>query len=330
MHPSPTISLIVTCYNHERYVEQCLDSIAAQTFTDFETVIVDDCSTDGSARRIRRWLDTHDLEARFLVNDRNLGMCAARNLGLQHCTGEYLASLSADDWYDPAKFQREVEFFQCLEDDVVAVFGNMRLVDDEGKGDTSWFPDQVPMDPPLEGDVFARLLQSNFIPAPATTARRQAVVAGGGYDESLVYEDYDIWLRLARSSQFRYLPYRTVNYRVHASNFSIDPARRISMQLSTARLLAKWFGTSDAATDEFIARRVWAIALRIYVEDPTSALPLLRDRRVRSGAVRREMVAALAGVPGFRMLVDRWLRWRLRRAGVGGRGELTDRSSEYL
>ena len=84
---TPAVSQIVFTYNHERFVEQCLDSVAAQTFDDFELIIIDDCSTDRTVERIESWLSESPLEARLVVNERNLGICATRNIALRALPG---------------------------------------------------------------------------------------------------------------------------------------------------------------------------------------------------------------------------------------------------
>jgi glycosyltransferase involved in cell wall biosynthesis len=112
---APAVSVTVTTYNHERFVEQCLDSLAKQTFNDFETVIVDDCSTDRTVERIEAWLANNSFNAQLLVNHRNLGICATRNRVLRRCRGQFLSSLSGDDYCEPDKIQRQLQFFEKLD-----------------------------------------------------------------------------------------------------------------------------------------------------------------------------------------------------------------------
>ncbi len=78
----PTVSVLALSYNHERFVDESLDAIGKQTFRDFELIIVDDCSTDDTARRVEHWLERTGFPATFVRNETNLGVSASRNLGL--------------------------------------------------------------------------------------------------------------------------------------------------------------------------------------------------------------------------------------------------------
>ena len=169
---TPAVSLIVITRNHERYIEQALDSVARQTLRGFHVVIVDDCSTDGNVERIRAWLARAPVSAELIANARNLGMCRSRNLALSRCRGEFVCSLSGDDYYEPDRLERQLQFFRTQDRSVAAVFGRTRVVDEHGHELGVWF-EGVPDVP--EGRIFERLLQRNFIPAPAVMVRRAAI-----------------------------------------------------------------------------------------------------------------------------------------------------------
>jgi glycosyltransferase involved in cell wall biosynthesis len=250
---TPAVSQLVTAYNHERFVEQCLDSIARQTFDDFELVIVDDCSTDRTVERIKAWLRNCPINARLVVNERHLGICATRNVALQHCHGEFLSSISADDYYEPDKIERQYRFWEELDRSVAAVFSNMRHVDERGREIGFGYPSGYP---PFEGRIFDRLIEHNFVKAPTVMSRRTALEEVGGYDESLFYEDFDMWLKLADRYEFRFVPGLLVNYRVLPSSAARNPAYAAVRHESRARVLLKWYGR-DARTDEIIVRRAW-------------------------------------------------------------------------
>ena len=95
----PEISVLIPIYNVESYLEECLDSLRAQTFRDFEAICINDGSTDGSRDIIQKYLD---LDSRFKVIDKpNSGYGASMNLGLEQATGTYLAILESDDKFEP-------------------------------------------------------------------------------------------------------------------------------------------------------------------------------------------------------------------------------------
>jgi len=301
MSPSsqPLVSVLVTCFNHEQYVEQALDSVAAQTYDNLEMVIVDDCSTDASAHRIRRWIDGVEFEAVLVVNERNLGVCATRNVGLQLCRGDFVSSLSADDWYEPDKIGRQVEFFGALEGDVSSVFGNMRLVDEHGSASGTFYPDTVPDEGRADGHIFDRLLRKNFLPAPTVMTRRAAFDQVGRYDESLSYDDADMWLRLASRFRFAYLPGVVVNHRVLGRSLSRDPARWVEHQESCVALLSKWFG-KDEESDQVILDRIWTCGVSVFLVDARRGRTILSDPRLTHGRHGRRWFVRIAAIPGTR------------------------------
>ena len=99
--PIPKISIIIPVYNTQNYVLACLESIVAQTFRDYEVIIVNDGSTDNSESLISQFITERDLKNFILITQENKGLCAARNTGLSHARGEWIAFVDSDDWMGP-------------------------------------------------------------------------------------------------------------------------------------------------------------------------------------------------------------------------------------
>jgi len=277
---TPAVTLMVITYNHERYVDECLRAVAAQTFTDLEVIVIDDASTDGTVERIRPWLDRLPFATRLLVNERNLGICATRNRAIAATSGSFLCSVSGDDFYEPEKIASQHAVISTLDESVAMVFSNMRVVDDDGTPRGLWFTDGRP---PAEGHIFERLVEGNFIPAPTAMTRRAAVLSVGGYDESLYYEDYDMWLRLADRYEFRFVPGDLVNYRWTGTSASRNPRSAARMLESRARLLMKW-SDRDPRTAAIVRDRAWRNARRAL--------------RLRPGARPRDAARGRRAAPG--------------------------------
>ncbi len=291
---APAISLVVHAYNHERFVDECLASISKQTFADFEVLVVDDCSSDRTAERIRAWLPSAPVETRMYVNERNLGICASRNRALSRCRGEFVAGLSGDDFYEPDKLERQYRFFEQLDETTVAVFSNMREIDEHGRPLGPWFR---PGKPPAEGRIFEQLVRHNYLPAPTVLTRRAAIEEVGGYDETLSYEDLDMWLKLADRYEFRYLPGELVNYRILGSSLSRNPAYAAARHETRARVLLRWYGR-DPRTDAVILSRAWKNGRRALAADRRRGRRILRDVFNVRPSVGRRVGLALAAVPG--------------------------------
>ena len=114
---APKVSVLVPVCNVERYLEECLDSLLAQTFADFEVLCINDGSTDGSRAIIQRYLDVDD---RFRVIDKpNSGYGASMNMGLGHAIGEYIAILESDDFFEPNALELLVDAAEQNQSDVV-------------------------------------------------------------------------------------------------------------------------------------------------------------------------------------------------------------------
>lgn len=203
----PWVSVICTCYNHVDYVEECLQSVAAQTYANLELIIIDNGSSDGSGAVIRAFCKQYP-RAQFIQNTSNRGLCQAFNQGLRRSTGQFIIDLAADDVLLPDRVAKQVEQFRSLPDYYGVVFSNAAYIDGQGKQTGLHFPtgpDGRTTQFVPTGDVFREVLSRYFINTPTMMMRRELLTALGGYDESLAYEDFDFWVRSARTHRYAYL-----------------------------------------------------------------------------------------------------------------------------
>lgn len=185
-------SVIVPSYNKAPFVEATLDSIANQTYPQLEIVIVDDASSDDSVERIRAWSTRSKRPVQLSVHATNKGVCATLNDGLRVAQGEFVAALAADDLYLPHKIASHVALLRSYPT-ASMVYGDARMEDVGGRVLAPHAPGRN-----RSGDLFMELLAGNFITAAAVTMRGSSLDSVGLYDESLPYEDYDMWLRMAK------------------------------------------------------------------------------------------------------------------------------------
>ncbi len=113
----PKVSVITPTYNVEPYIAQCIESVLAQTLTDWEMILVDDASTDGTVAVIERYLG--DPRIKLFRNETNQGAGYTRNRCLDEATGEWIAILDSDDWYEPNRLERLVQFAEEMKADMV-------------------------------------------------------------------------------------------------------------------------------------------------------------------------------------------------------------------
>ncbi len=213
------VTVIALCYNHERFVIECLESIRAQTFQDFELIITDDCSRDSSPELITNWLAQNRPDGIFIRHDENRGLCRTLNEAISHSHGEFLSMIATDDAWEPDKIERQLNLMRLQPSHVAVVYSDAAQVDEEGRPlhKTVIEGHHEGLEPP-SGKIFSTLADGNFIPAMATLIRRQAIDSVGGYDEGLTYEDYDMWLRLAQHFDFVFCPGTVARYRIVATS----------------------------------------------------------------------------------------------------------------
>lgn len=241
----PLVSIVAACYNHARFLRETLDSIAAQTYPNIELIITDDGSKDDSISIIGKWMQANpQANATLIANPQNEGICKTFNKGLQQSQGKYFQVIACDDVMLPHKIETQVAALEAASLDICMVHSDARVMNENSQTihDSFWdFWDfQIPTAPTL----LEQLIEQNTILAPSVLLRREVVVAEGGYDEALCYEDWDLWLRLARKYTFLKLPNPLVYYRHFSSSNSQTSRFQLKMAKDTVILLDKHKGKS--------------------------------------------------------------------------------------
>ena len=209
----PTISVIMPVYNAARYLNEAVESVLAQTFADFELIVVNDGSTDGSERILHR-LAAKDGRIK-LISRPNTGYVAAIDEAIAASAGQYLARMDADDVCLPERFAKQVALLDARPN--VGVVGtSYDLIDARGRFLHT-------MRQPTSDDALQRACLAGSTPIchPTAMIRRSTLDAVGGYDASAFpAEDLDLWLRLGEVSQLACLPEPLLRYRLHAASIS--------------------------------------------------------------------------------------------------------------
>lgn len=202
---TPLVSVICLCYNHKRFLEASVRSVFDQTWPNLEIIIVDDASTDGSRELLRRYAGQSAVQ--MLLLPENLGNCAAFNRGLALAKGKYIIDLATDDILFPERIEKQVLFFEKLDEEVGVIFSNSEYIDEDDNHLRYHYAvnrEQKAKQAVPEGNVFSKLLSSYFISPPSMMMKKQVLDKLGGYDENLAYEDFDFWVRSARYYQYAY------------------------------------------------------------------------------------------------------------------------------
>lgn len=215
----PKVTVLALAYNHSEFLTETLDSIAGQTFQDFELLVSDDASKDNSATLIQQWQDEHQRAGRLFLHQQNMGLCPTLNELLSHATGEYLQFIACDDHLLPDSLERRVAALDQCGPETAAVFSDALRMDENGNAVPKTFLQRyVKKRPVPAGDLYSQLLLGNFLPGMSVLARRQLVEEVGGFDSELAFEDWDLWQRLTREYEFAYVDEPTVRYRIHSNN----------------------------------------------------------------------------------------------------------------
>jgi glycosyltransferase involved in cell wall biosynthesis len=210
----PLISVCMPVYNAQRYLAAAVESILGQTLGDFEFLILDDGSTDGSPEVVRRYAES---DPRIRLTSRpNKGLAPTLNELIDQARGESLARMDADDVALPERFARQVAYLRA-HPECVLVGCRVRLIDPDGDPLCDWCNRQ---DHEALDAVFLRGEFSTEISHPAIMMRRADVLAVGKYREFPVIEDVDLFLRLAERGRIANLPEVLLLYRIHAENIS--------------------------------------------------------------------------------------------------------------
>ncbi len=200
MDEKPLISVVIPCYNDGKYVEQSVESVLVQTYTNTEIIIVDDGSSDPHTIRILdRLADEKPLR---LIRKGNKGLPAARNTGIEASEGDYILPLDADDYFEPAFIER-----------VLPVL----LSDPEVRAVSSWARKFGVYEGIIElkGGTLRDFVTDSRV-MPASLFRKADWQAVGGFDESMVlgYEDWEFWIRMLKNGgRIHVIPEPLFNYR---------------------------------------------------------------------------------------------------------------------
>lgn len=216
----PKISVIIPAYNVAPYIGETLESVFAQTFTDFEVIVINDGSPD--TQEFERVLTPFRERIRYLTQE-NRGASAARNAGLRAARGEFVAFLDADDFWLPSYLEDQIAVMRERNCDLVCA--DALIVGESPDAGRSYF--EVVMEAALPKEVtFLDLLSGErSLITSGVLVRREHILEVGFFDEKLRNaQDFDLWLRLARrGSRIAYQPRVLLKYRARINSLTGDP-----------------------------------------------------------------------------------------------------------
>src|SRR6266851_288675 len=213
MNSPPTVSVVMSVYNGEAFLPEAVESILAQTFREFEFLVIDDGSKDGTAEILGGYA-SQDRRVR-VVRHENKGRVTSLNVGIGLATGKYIARMDADDVAMPYRLAEQIEFME-RHPEVGLLGGAVELISVTGQVVKTARP---PLD---DSAIKSLMLRYNPMFHPTVVMRKDVALAAGGYRKALLdADDYDLWLRMSERSRLANLGKTMVQYRIHSEQVSI-------------------------------------------------------------------------------------------------------------
>jgi len=293
----PRVSVIMAVHNGERFLREATESILSQTFADFEFIIVDDGSTDGTSGILDSFADPRIVR---IANEKNLGLAASLNLGIAAARAEFIARMDADDVSAPTRLEKQIAYLAASPETVLLGTAYEEI---DATGRVIGFGDPSLRDDDLQAELMSR----NRFCHGSVMMRADALTRVGGYDENYPRsQDYDLWLRLAECGAVANLREYLYRRRMHEGRVSV---RQSDQQTTHARRAA------SAAW----RRRAWTIRLYPPARLTAWARVAVRERRWSAAAallLKSVLRAPWSPVP-WRLAMGR-LAWSAAGAlGVG-------------
>lgn len=212
----PLVSIVIPCYNHGSFVQDCIQSVISQTYQNIELIIIDDGSKDNSVSKIEEM--TEKCKKRFVRFEfrhrANKGLSATLNEALEWCQGEYYSAIASDDILLEDKIENQIQLFvDNNKENIIAVLGNVYFIDEKNeilgsseiKENIIYNFDQI-------------IMHQHLLFAPTQLIETKVIKEVGGYKPGMLIEDWYMWLKLSKIGNILVVPNLFVKYRQHDSN----------------------------------------------------------------------------------------------------------------
>jgi len=247
----PTVSVIIHTYNNEKFIAETVESVLNQTYKDYEIIVVDDGSEDGTRDALIPYMQ----KIRYHYKE-NGGIASAKNAGISLSETEFVAFLDHDDLWVPDKLQLQMEHFNENPQIglVYAKYTSFRdgkeLRTKPEKGYSGW--------------IFKELLAKSFIQTSTVVVKRECLDAAGPYDETFsLGDEYDMFLRIARKFQCGFVDKGLTRYRVHDTNASNNDFLFDNENLGVYKKIYNNFTDLDGVEKKILRKRIARYSMKV-------------------------------------------------------------------
>jgi len=225
----PLVSVIMNCYNGEKYLKSAINSVYSQTYTNWEIIFFDNASTDNTAEIA----NSFDNKLRYFCNETTVPLGAARNLALKQSVGEFIAFLDVDDFWLPDKLTKQLPLFYNR-DKIGLVFSDTIQRLQEAGRETTYFVEHKYVPP--RGKIFSSLLRHYSIPMLTVVIKKEVLdLLDEWFDESFqVCDDYDFFLRIAYKWECDYIDEPLANALIHNEALTVTKHHRAAIEKTIA------------------------------------------------------------------------------------------------
>lgn len=220
MNNLPLVSVIIPCYNHEKYIEQSILSVINQTYKNIELIVIDDGSKDNSSEIIKNMQKKFEFT---FISQKNQGVCRTLNQGVLLSKGKYIAIIASDDYWDTSKIQKQIEELKKNQN---SEFCFTQAIEFDDFNKKRIFPKRFKI-----GNVLNFVFIKDFVPAGSMMFSRKLFDRLKGFNENLQAEDWDFVIRSAANTEFCVVKEPLLYYRSHDSNtMKTTPRKEIFRQ----------------------------------------------------------------------------------------------------
>ncbi len=240
-HGVPLVSIVMPAYNAEMYIEAAIRSVQTQTHKNWELLVLDDCSRDGTKQIVEK-MAAQDSRVRLLCNEKNMGVARTRNRGLDLCRGDYVALLDSDDIWRPEKLEKQLALAKKENGDIV--YCSYAIIDEHGNRKCEDF-----IVPPATS--LKKLLAKNVIGCSTVMLSGKAV---GEYrfPTDFYHEDFALWLDMLKAGK------KAVGHQEVLVDYRVHSGGRASNKVNSAkrrwRIYRSFLGLSLVESSWYLAR----------------------------------------------------------------------------
>ena len=253
----PLVSIVVVSYNQGKYIKEILDSVKAQTYTNWELIVADDASPDNSVEEFKNWLTINNVDAKEIFHTKNTGLATVLNEAIEICAGKYVKLIAADDFMHPECLEKSVNSLEEKGEEYGMVFTDTYCID-ENSNLRPDFADYNKLGNIPAEDFRKELIKGNRIAALTVMMLANVIKETGKYDSKFIVEDYYRWLKINEKYLIAYIPEKLCYYRWHDSNISKTKADLIDFEAHMLQIMFDHKGEVAEKINRFIAKNYYA------------------------------------------------------------------------